>query len=61
MEQLRNMWHVAGPLERLLLVILPLSSIWDMRHGNWIDLAVATVVGTWLIWDLDRRYDKEDI
>lgn len=60
MEQLRNMWGVAGTLERLLLVMLPLCTIWNTWYGTWTDLTVATVVGTRLIWDLDRRYDAQE-
>lgn len=52
---IRILWLLASPLERFLLLVLPLTTIWDLFRGNWLDLVVGICVGTWIVWDVQRR------
>lgn len=54
-ETLKHMWGRASIIERFLLVILPPCIVWDVLRGNILDLIVAILVGSWLIWDLNRE------
>lgn len=54
-EQLIIWWALASNLERFLLIVLPFTTTWDLYRGNWLDLIVGTVVGTWILYDLSER------
>lgn len=55
MTQLRIWWALASNFQRFLMVILPLTTTWDLYRGNWLDLAVGCVVGYMILDDLSEK------
>ena len=54
----RIVWLLASRVEKFLLGIIPLTTAWDLYHGNWIDLAVGAVVFCWIVWDIEKAEDR---
>jgi len=56
----RLIWAVASPVERFLLCIIPLTTVWDVLNGNLIDLAVGVVVFVWIVLDIRKDLELAD-
>lgn len=53
----RMIWALSSRAEKFLLGIIPLTTAWDLYHGNLIDLTVGVVVFAWIIWDIEKGAD----
>lgn len=54
LDTMRAIWATASFLERLILVVLPFTSIWDVWHGNWVDLIVGAVAFAVVVHSLKK-------
>lgn len=50
----RMIWSLASRPEKFLLGVIPLTTAWDLYHGNLIDLTVGIVVFAWIVWDIEK-------
>ena len=60
MTSIRNIWSVASLVEKFILVTVPFGAVWDVTHGNLLDLTVGVVVFCWIILDIRKDLRLSD-